>query len=167
MGQTDQTTKAPLSHLGFLISMFGKGLLGFSQIIGGIFLAITPPGTVSKLVDWLTHFELAEDPSDPLMRVILSLSQSAPASTASFYTAYLIIHGALNLGLVLALVAKLNWAYPVSIASLTGFVAYQLYKYAHTQDIMMLVLSVIDVVVIFLIWHEWSSAKKKETQNAA
>jgi len=63
----------------------------------------------------------------------------------------------LNLGLVLALLAGLRWAYPVSLLALGGFIAYQLNKFAHTGDMMMIILSVIDIFVIWLIWREWKA----------
>ena len=69
------------------------------------------------------------------------------------------IHGVLNLGLVLALLAGFKWAYPLSIAALVGFVLYQGYKISLGAGAIMIILSVIDIVVIWLIWREWRALK--------
>ena len=35
------------------------------------------------------------------------------------------------------------------------FVLYQLYRYSYTQSFGLIVLTVFDIFVIILIWHEW------------
>jgi len=39
--------------------------------------------------------------------------------------------------------------------ALTGFIGYQFNRFAHSGDIMKIVLCVIDIFVIWLIWREW------------
>ena len=142
-------------HIGFLVSMWGKGALGASQIAGGIGLALLPAGVFPRFVAWLGNLELVEDPTDPIANWIETLATHLPPTAETFYIVYLILHGALNLGLVLALLAGFRSAYPLSIATLIGFIVYQLWKYSHTSDVLMIVLSVIDAIVILLIWREW------------
>jgi uncharacterized membrane protein len=147
------------AHNSFLLSMFLKGSLGFSQLVGGLALILAPSGTFIALAHWLVRAELAEDPSDPFARWAEHFLSVTPMNEGAFYAVYLTLHGVLNLGLVLALLAKIQWAYPVSILSLVGFVAYQVYKYSISGSSMMLVLSAIDVVVIALIWREFRATK--------
>lgn len=135
--------------------MWGKGALGASQIAGGILLGLAPAGALTGLAQAMARMELVEDPNDPLALWLMNTAAHLPATPQAFYILYLIIHGALNLGLVLALLAGLRAAYPLSILALVGFVGYQIWKYSHTGDPLMLLLSVIDVVVIGLIWREW------------
>jgi uncharacterized membrane protein len=153
----------PFAHLGFLLSMVGKGLLGLSQILGGLFLAVAPPGSVSAIVRWLSQFELIEDPGDPFVAHVQRLVEATPINNEAFYTVYLMIHGVLNLGLVLALLVGFRWAYPGSIVALIGFILYQAWKYVHTYDPMMIMLTAIDIVVIWLIWREWTVRAQMHT----
>ncbi|MDG1377518.1 MAG: DUF2127 domain-containing protein [Yoonia sp.] len=148
------------AHLSFLVSMIGKGLLGLGQIIGGLALAFTPSGTLNGLVLRLAQFELVEDPNDFMAKWAQSAAATPHIANETFYTIYLLIHGGLNLSLVLALLAEFRWAYSVSLLALVGFIAYQFNKFAHTGDIMMIVLSVIDIFVIWLIWREWKAHQR-------
>lgn len=148
------------AHLSFLISMIGKGLFGSGQILGGLALALTPSGTLNGIVVRLARLELIEDPSSFMAKWALDAASTPHIANEAFYTIYLLIHGGLNLGLVLALLAGFRWAYPVSLLALAGFIAYQLNKFAHTGDMMMIVLSVIDIFVIWLIWREWKAHQR-------
>jgi uncharacterized membrane protein len=149
--------QSKFAHLGFVLSMLAKGGLGLSQILGGLLLWSIPAAQISHWVVGLARLELVDDPQDPLALIMLRFIQSTPITNESFYLVYLVIHGSLNLGLVLALVVGFKWAYPLSIIALISFVIYQLYKYLHGEGVMMLVLSVIDIVVIWLIWREWKT----------
>jgi uncharacterized membrane protein len=35
------------------------------------------------------------------------------------------------------------------------FVIYQLYRFSHTHGLGLIALSVFDVIIVVLIWHEW------------
>lgn len=126
-----------------------KVLLGAVQIASGALLGLTPPETLAGLVHALTRLELAEDPTDPLAKALLAL---VPAATTErhFYVIYLLLHGALNAGVALALARGHRIAYTVSIAVLAAFVLYQLWKYAMAPAPLLLVLTAIDVLVIVL-----------------
>lgn len=103
--------------------------------------------------------ELAEDPHDPFALWVLHLVQATPVHDSAFFTVYLILHGILNLGLVLALLARFSWAFPASIAALFLFIVYQMYKYALDGSPTMLLLTAIDIAVIWLIWREFKSVR--------
>ena len=132
-------------------------------MLGGIGLAVTPTGGLAQVANWLVRNELAEDPHDPFASWVQHLVQATPIHDGAFFTVYLILHGVLNLGLVLALLARFAWAFPASIAALFGFVAYQMYKYAFDGSPTMLVLTAIDIVVIWLIWREFKSVRAHTT----
>ena len=134
-------------------------MLGLSQLLGGIGLALTPAGGLARLADWLVRNELAEDRADPVALWMQHAGQTLSASEGAFFAVYLCLHGVLNLGLVLALLARLRWAYPVSIAVLIGFVAYQMYNFSQDGSVTMILLSVIDIVVIWLIWREYRAVR--------
>ena len=152
---TNPPTGAVLLHRTYGLSLFLKGLLGLSQLASGLALVLTPAGALSGLADVLIRAELAEDPSDPLALWAANALAATPLGEGAFYAVYLCIHGVLNLGLVLALLARFHWAFPASIMALIGFVAYQGYKYSVGGGAMMIVLSVFDIFVIWLIWREY------------
>ena len=47
------------------------------------------------------------------------------------------------------------WAYPVSLVVLGLFIVYQLYRFSYTHGVGLIVLTVFDVIVMGLIWHEY------------
>jgi uncharacterized membrane protein len=59
------------------------------------------------------------------------------------------------LALVIGLLMNRLWAYPASLAVLGLFIAYQLYRYSYTHGFGLIVLTVFDIFVIGLIWHEY------------
>ncbi len=139
---------------GYRISLAAKGLLGAMQATGGIGLWLAPGGSVKRFIDWMTRHEIAQDPTDPLARMLTGWAAQLTAGTESFYAVYLVGHGALNLAVVLALIFRIPGAYHVSLAVLWGFVAYQLWHFMAAPDLALLVLTAIDLAVIALVIAE-------------
>jgi uncharacterized membrane protein len=57
------------------------------------------------------------------------------------------------------------WAYPLSIWVLLAFIAYQLYRYTFTHSIGLILLSIFDLVVLWLIWHEYRTVRAAAQQR--
>ena len=68
---------------------------------------------------------------------------------------YLGLHGVLKLAMVLALLRKWIRAYPVVVAVLVLFVAYELYRAFHTGSIVLPVLAAIDLAIIVMVIREY------------
>ena len=152
---SDVARSAGFLHKSYEISLLLKALLGLTQLASALMLYLTPTGGIAGFVTWLTSQELSEDPGDVVALWLLQAAQALSISTVTFYSLYLLAHGALNFGVVLLLWARLIWAYPVSIVVLLVFVAYQLYEYAVTGSPTMIVLSLFDLLIVFLVWREY------------
>lgn len=139
----------------FLVGLLAKGTLGAVQLLCGIGLALTPAVAFPRLADWLARNELAENPTDSMALWVKQTFGALAGSEGTFYAVYLGLHGLLNLGLVLALLVRWPWAYPVSIIALAGFIVYQVHEYSVTGSVALIVLCVIDAAVIWLIWKEY------------
>jgi len=145
---------SPLIEWLFRISLSAKGLLGFSQLVGAVVLWLLPNGVLAREAIRLARREISEDSSDFIANNLLIWAQKLGPASENFYMVYLFGHGALNFGAVLALLLHIRGAYHVSLAALMGFVAYQTWQYFHTYDPVLLILTVIDVFVIFLVIAE-------------
>ncbi|EYD77899.1 hypothetical protein Rumeso_00626 [Rubellimicrobium mesophilum DSM 19309] len=143
-----------LLHAAFVLGLFGKALLGLGQFAGGVALAMSPPGTLPRLVDWMARNELAEDPTDPFARAVERLLAHANLAPGGVYTVYLLVHGLLNLFIVAGLALRLPRAHAFAMLCLAGFVAYQVSEFVRTGDPILLVLSAYDLGVILLVRHE-------------
>jgi uncharacterized membrane protein len=150
-----------LLHWLFEASLAIKGLLTLSEALAGLGLLLTPNQLVARFVYWVTHFEIAEDPTDTLATWTMRAMQQFPIGTQHFYAVYLLAHGGLKLTMVFLLWRKVVWAYPVSMVVLAGFVAYQLYEFVHAGSPFLLLLALFDMVMIGLVWQEWRALRGK------
>jgi uncharacterized membrane protein len=146
-------------HRIFEISVLLKGVHALIECIGGLLLAIVSTSAITSLVNSLTQEELIEDPNDFVAAHLLDLAQNLTVSAQHFYAFYLLSHGLIKVLLVIGLLRNKVWAYPVSLVVLGLFIAYQLYRFSHTHGFGLVVLTVFDVMVMGLIWHEYRLAR--------
>ena len=144
-----------LVHLFFDISLFVKGFDGVVQLAGGGLMLALSSGQLAHLAQVLTRSTLTADPHDWVANYLLRSGEQLTDSERVFGGLYLLWHGVVKVGLVIALLKKLAWAYPVAMVAFFLFLVYQLYRYSHTHSIELLVLSVLDVAVIVLTWLEY------------
>lgn len=105
---------------------------------------------------------LSDDPRSFIGRWILEWSKGEDLSeaSASFVATYLLLHGIAKLVLVGALLRGRLWAYPLSIAVLVGFIAYQVYDIpTEGAGFGMVALTLFDIVLTWLAWREWQHHK--------
>jgi uncharacterized membrane protein len=147
-------------HQVFEISLLLKGAHALIECIGGLVLAFVSTSALTNLVNALTQEELIEDPNDFIATHLLSLAQSFTVSSLRFYAFYLLSHGVIKVFLVICLLRNKHWAYPVSLVVLGLFIVYQLYRFSYTHGFGLIVLSVFDVIVMGLIWHEYRLVRR-------
>jgi uncharacterized membrane protein len=153
-------------HTLFLISVWIKGVAGVLETAAGIFCFFITPAALASFVVALTAPELSEDPDDWIATTLVHAVRRFSADTALFAAAYLIIHGLVKLFLVAGLLLGRLWAYPLSLWFLAAFIIYQGYRYTHTHSILLVLLTVVDLAVAYLIWREYQSRKQIHLQPA-
>ncbi|MFY9584809.1 MAG: DUF2127 domain-containing protein [Candidatus Acidiferrales bacterium] len=87
------------------------------------------------------------------------LSQFRVSGGKHFASVYLLSHGVVKLVLVVALFWNKLWAYPLMIIMLAAFIFYQLYRFALTHSLVMILLTLFDLVVIVLTWLEYGKQR--------
>jgi len=142
-------------HLSFALGLIAKGIDGALEIVGGILLFFVTPGQLHQIARLLTVHELSEDPHDLIANYVLQHSRHLSASAEIFGAVYLLGHGMVKVGLVIALLLRRRWAYPVAIVAFLVFLLYQLYRYTQTYAPELLALSLLDVFVIALACLEY------------
>ena len=142
-------------HEIFQLSIFLKGVHAVVECIGGLALAVTSTESIRTLVGRFTQGELVESRGDFIANHLLAWAQSFSVETRDFYAVYLISHGVVELALVAGLLRGKLWAYPASLAVLTLFIAYQLYRFSITHGPGLIALTIFDAIVVGLIWHEY------------
>ncbi len=152
---------ARLLHDSYLVGLTVQGLIGATQLF---FATVLQIAIWAGWLDKLAHFTgrlLARRAEDPLADWLMATAHDLSVGHDMFWSIYLFGHGVLNLGVVVALLAKKHWAHPVSILVLAGFVGYQMYRYTLSHSPVMIGLSAFDVVVIALVWREWRQIRAR------
>ena len=147
-----------LIHRIFFWSVVAKAADAFLETAAGIALIFT--GTLANFALSLIQSEIVEDPHDMLAQHLAHLVPQLAAQASVFAVIYLISHGVIKLFLAIGLLKDWLWAYPTAIVVFTFFIAYQLFRYLHTHGLFLLLLTVLDLIVIWLTWHEWRYYEK-------
>lgn len=143
----------------FLASVWLKGLDGVVQVVLGCMLLSVSPAAIVHIVQSMTRDALLENPQNGMALGLLRAAWGLSTGSVRFIALYLLIHGAVKLGLVWALLKRVLIAYPLSIVVFFGFIAYQLHRYSLTQGPGLLLLTGLDVVVIVLIYLEYRALR--------
>jgi uncharacterized membrane protein len=142
-------------HQIFELGVLLKGAHAVIECIGGAVLALMAPGTIAAMVNTWTQDELVDDPNDFIATHLLAWAQGFSVGTQHFYAFYLLSHGVVKVLLVVGLLRGKLWSYPASLAALVLFIVYQLYRFSFTHSPGLIALTVFDVGMLWLIWHEW------------
>jgi uncharacterized membrane protein len=147
-------------HQIFEVSVLLKGAHALIECLGGIVLALVGTGTISHFVNVITQDELIEDPNDFVATHLLTMAHDFSVQTKNFYAFYLLSHGIVKLFLVVGLLRNKLWSYPASLIVLGLFAVYQLYRFTYTHGFGLIVLTIFDVIVMILIWHEYGLMRR-------
>ncbi|SDK97506.1 DUF2127 domain-containing protein [Aliiruegeria lutimaris] len=143
----------------FRLGLLLKFLHSLIEVVGGLALAFMTHDTVVRMVQVLTAGELLEDPGDMVANTLLHWAVGFGVDAQSFAAWYLMSHGAIKLVLVAAVLAERAWAYPTFIVALAGFIAYQGYRMLLHPTWFLVAITIVDVVVLALAWHEWKQRR--------
>lgn len=146
-------------HRFFKVAIFIKGMDGILEIIASLVLIFLP---VAKIIPFLIGGELIEDSKDVVANYLAKISENLLPDSQLFLIIYLSLHGLIKIGLVWALQGKNAQAYKGAGMVLGIFVAYQFYRYSHTGSLMLLFFTLLDIAIIFLIYHEYKKILNKE-----
>lgn len=148
-----------LLHAGFEISLLIKGVDGILEALGGVLFLFINPARLSAVVKFLTLREISEDPKDLIANLLINLSQGFSVSLQIFAAIYLITHGLAKVMMVYLLQKKKLWAYPASIGFLLLFIGYQIHRYLYSHSVFMILLTLFDVIMIWLVLAEYKRVK--------
>ena len=146
----------------FDVLLILKGLDGLLELVGGIVLIVVSPETINHFAYWLTQHELAEDPHDFIANHLLKLTSNLH-NTQLFGAIYLLTHGLVKLIIVIGLLRREHWAYYVAFVFLGGFVVYQIYRMTYAPSLGLALLTVFDIVIIWLTWREYRRMRARRT----
>ncbi|HYW36067.1 MAG TPA: DUF2127 domain-containing protein [Balneolaceae bacterium] len=146
-------------HDFFLLGIFVKAFDGIVEILTSIILFF--PTQLSELIHWLLRSWIFN--SNQFLathkQVLLKIVSN---HDGLFMIIYLLSHGVIKIVLVAGLLYRKLWAYPAAIVVFSAFVVYQMYRYLLAPSSFMVFLSILDLIVIGLTWHEYKFLKARE-----
>ncbi len=149
----------------FLWAIVLKGIAGVVELVAGAFLFFVDMRALGAIGTFFTREELLEDPHDALANAINNFFHHLPLDVKSFGSLYFLVHGAIDVFLVVGLLRNKRLAYPWAIGFILLFIAYQVYRLAWVSfSPLLLGVTVFDSALTLLIWHEWSVMKKDRTK---
>ncbi len=147
-------------HRLFEISIILKGLNALLELITAVVTLALNPAAVSNFLLTLAKRESGTASHDFLASLLVYAAATISQASQRFAGIYLAAHGVINLGIVVGLLAGALWTYPTALAAIAGFIAYQLYRYVHTGSITLILLTIFDIAVWWLVWHEYQLRRR-------
>jgi uncharacterized membrane protein len=144
----------------FNVALTLKGIDGALELIGGLILLFVAPSTIDHFARWVTLNELSESPHDFFARHLLHVTSNLH-KTQFFGAIYLLSHGAAKIVVVVGLLRREHWAYPVAFVFLGGFGIYQIYRMTFDPSIGLALLTVFDFFILWLTWREFQRERSQ------
>ena len=136
-----------------------KGVSGVLEFLGGLLLVFVSPNAMSGFLAFITQREIAEDPHDRLATYIMHSADHFNSGNKSFAIAYLWVHATIKLIAVIGIMRNRLWAYPFSLITLGLLMLFQIYSIAVKFSLGMLLLTLFDVVILWLILREYAKVR--------
>lgn len=152
-----------LAHRAFLVGIVFKGLDGLLEVLGAIAVLFITQSSIDRWAGALAHLEVGGGFAHAVASHVVHAAHHLSTGTRRFAVIYLFAHGAIKLVLVAGLLREVRWVFPVALVVLTGFIGYQLYRLSIGVSWLLVALTVIDAIVVALIWHEWRSTSGKSS----
>ncbi len=156
----NQTKEKDIFYI-FEGSVILKGIHAVIEIIGGLFMLFVSHNFIIQNIIKFTNEELSEDSKDFIANYLVHTAQNFSIGSKYFIAFYLLSHGIIKGILVFNLLKKKLWAYPASIFVFGAFMIYQIIRYTYTRSIWLIIFTVFDAFVIWLVIHEYKIQKMK------
>lgn len=143
----------------FLVGVLLKGVDGLIEFLVGIPLLFLTPAQVSGLAASVTAGELSEDPNDFWANLILREAHRFDHASLAIGGVYLLVHGAVKLGIVIALLLGSRRVYPWAVAALGILTVVQIVDLVIRFSVGVLLLCLLDVLIIALTVREWREGR--------
>lgn len=144
----------------FKVSLYIKAIDGLFECLGGILFLFLKSDQLNSLARLLTQHELSTDPHDFIANHILKSAHDLTSASLIFGALYLLSHGILKIILVIEVLRRHLWAYIGLLIVTVGFVFYQVYRLSIRLTFSMIVLTLFDLLVIYLTQKDYKKQKQ-------
>ncbi len=150
----------------FDLALLLKAIDGGFEVLVALLVLVTPPSLVLTMTTFITGGELAQDPGDPIASALNSAAHSFTIHTHYLLAFYLVLHGAIKIFLVIGIFAGKKISYPLFMAALALFGAYEAYRGFMRQETLLQVLAIFDFSLLILTAYEYRRRYPKLAHNS-
>ncbi len=150
----------------YFIGVAIKGFDGLVELVVGLALLISPSLVHSVLS--AVAGEAGEHHAHMfrfIAEYVARLDNELAHSGLTFLIIFLIGHGVVKLVLVYCLLKEIVRAYPYALFILVLFLIYQVYVLFGDHSIGMWLFTILDIVIIYLVWGEWRELHHKSVKQ--
>jgi uncharacterized membrane protein len=130
-----------------------KGANGVIELVLGFLLLFLSPEAMDRAIGWIAAHGCGQVPWEFIARHLEAAVDPLARGARTFATVYLLGHGVVKVALVVGLFLRQNWSYPVAIALLLGFIAYQCFRWLHTHSMLLAFLILLDGFIVGSLFH--------------
>jgi uncharacterized membrane protein len=135
-----------------------KGFDGAVEVLAGLVILITGPARLYRWVIRLTAPELTG--RHPAIHALQHGAARLAEGPHDFVIFYLLVHGLLKLGIVLALLrGGGRWLFPLASLILAGFVLYMGWRLTIRWSDWLLGFALFDLLTLVLVLNEWRNRR--------
>lgn len=143
----------------FLVGVLLKGVDGLVELLVGIPLLFLTPGQINGLARSVTADELSQDPNDFWANLLLHEASRFNHASLAVGGIYLVVHGAVKVAIVVALLLGSRRIYPWAVGALVVLTVAQIVDLFLKFSVGVLVLCILDVLIIVLTVREWREGR--------
>ena len=140
-------------HRAFLWGIVFKGAVALAEMILGVLFLF-----IDKIKDFFV-FLINSNPEGNIAIWLQKYIHFLPAKIPWLIIFYVFSRGFIKVFLIIGLLRKKLWTYPASIVIMFLFMIFQIYELIITGSIWLVILTVIDIVIVWLIWAEYLRLK--------
>jgi uncharacterized membrane protein len=144
-----------LQRRAFDVVVFLKGLNGLIEMASGVLLLFVTNAAILGWVHLLTGSELSEDPRDVIANSLVHWAQTFGHDSRIYAAVYLLLHGAVKVGLAGSLWHGTKLAYPAAIIFIGVFVAFSVYRLSLGWSIPLAAIIFLDCFTLWIVGREW------------
>lgn len=146
-------------HESFRAAITIKGIDGLLEAVGGAILWFVKPSALNSIALKFLELDLPFDRHDFIITHLYRATEHLANGSKHFASIYLLTHGLIKALLVVALWFDALWAYPLTIFVFGVFCLYQMHRFLYTHSLALILITVFDLLIIWLTWREYRDQK--------
>jgi len=141
--------------------VYFKGIFGIVEFVSGMGLLLVGRKSLNSVMLWLVDLEPFETHPKLMDSTTRFVAEQILGNLHTLIALYMIVHGLVAIAVVIALIHKKLWAFPAAGILMALFIVYQIYRLALTFSLVLLILTLIDIALMFFLRHEYNKVKIK------